>query len=240
MLVLDHNQIVALSAEIDATGTLFRHGHKILREYEFAARDAEAVFVCLAGGVEKLLKLTFGLITLEHDCVWPAQATMKNAGHRIMDLDKVTREQLSRYRQRSTVPGLITDLLDRTASDPGLFQILATLERYATNGRFYNLDLLGGLEQKGDPPQELWEELQLLVVDANPELLEQLAGPDNRTARRTINRIIALSLGSWCELMHRSWITGVCGGEAQRWSSQLELGHALSPARGGGSPPTLG
>ncbi|HEX8205434.1 MAG TPA: hypothetical protein VF587_05190 [Solirubrobacteraceae bacterium] len=54
--MLDQAQSLALSAEIDATGTLFRHGHSILREYQFAGRDAEAVFVCLAGGVEKLLK----------------------------------------------------------------------------------------------------------------------------------------------------------------------------------------
>jgi hypothetical protein len=237
-VVLDQDQSIALSNEIDATATLFRHGHAILDEYRFASRDAEAVFVCLAGGVEKLLKLTFGLLSLEESGIWPAQATMKHAGHRILELDEATRALISQHHRRSTVPGLIADLLERTASDPGLSQILATLERYATNGRFYNLDLLGGLEQKGDPPQELWEELQLLVVDANPELLEQLAAPDNQAARRTINRIIASSLGTWCELMHRSWITGVCGAEAQRWSSQLELGHASPHARGGSSSPT--
>lgn len=227
---LDRDQGVALSYEIDATGTLFRHGLSILAEYRFAASDAEAVFVCFAGGTEKLLKLTYGLLAIDDGDEWPPQATMKDAGHRITELDRHVRTALAERVDRSTAPGLIAKLLDWTAGDPGIAQILATLERYATNGRFYNLDRLGGVEQPGESPQALWEELQMMVIDANPELLEQMAGPERDDARRTINRIIALSLGAWCELIQRSWITAVCGAEAQRWGFQLDLGHTVPKA----------
>ncbi len=68
------------------------------------------------------------------------------------------------------------------------------------------------------------------MIEANPELLEQLVGKERDDAQRTINRVTALSLGAWCELIARSWITGVCGAEAQRGSSQLGLGHEVAKA----------
>jgi hypothetical protein len=77
----DRSVSAALSQEIDAAGTLLRHGHAILAQYRFAARDAEAVFVCLGGGAEKLLKLTLGLIQLDVDGMWPTKATMQRHSH---------------------------------------------------------------------------------------------------------------------------------------------------------------
>lgn len=229
-MTLDRLQSVALSHEIDAAGTLLRHGHAILSEYRFASRDAEAVFACLGGGAEKLLKLTVGLLAIAEGAPWPQQATMKDAGHRITGLDERVRRAIAERMDRSTAPGLIAKLLEWTGADPGISQILATLERYATNGRFYNLDRLGGLEQSGESPQALWDELHMMVIEANPKLLEQLANEERDDAQRTINRVIALSLGAWCELIARSWITGVCGAEAQRWSAQLDLGHEVPKA----------
>lgn len=223
MLTLD--QRIALSDEIDATSTLFRHGFALLRGYEFASRDAEAVFVCLAGGVEKLLKLSIGLVALDDQRAWPAQATMRLAGHRISELDASVRESIARRTDRSTAPGSVADLLEVANANPGISQILQTMERYAVNGRFYNLDRLGGRDQPEDSPRTLWEELHEMVIEANPELLEQLAGDERPVARRTINTIVAHALGQWCELLQQAWSSGAFGGEAQLWSSQLDLGH---------------
>jgi len=55
----------ALSREIDASASLLRHGFAILADPRFAFRDSEPLFACLAGGAEKLLKLPFGLLTVE-------------------------------------------------------------------------------------------------------------------------------------------------------------------------------
>jgi hypothetical protein len=215
----------ALSREIDAASSLLRHGFAILAEYQFASRDAEPVFACLAGGAEKLLKLSFGLSTVVDGGGWPPKATMQNAGHKIVELDGLVRALIVERRDRSTAPGLIAHLLEMTDGHPGILQTLATLERYAVDGRFYNLDLLGGGAQGKASPQELWSELELDIVEANPEMLEQLAGREREEARHTMNRIIAWSLGMWCELIRRSWMTGVFGETAVQWSSQLDLGH---------------
>jgi hypothetical protein len=226
-MTLDSDRVIALSQEIDATSTLLRHGQEILAQYRFAARDAEAVFVCLAGGTEKLLKLTYGLIAIDEGGEWPRQATMKEVGHRITELNLTVVTALTERAARSTAPGLIKRLLDWTTNDPGISLVLETMERYAVSGRFYNLDLLGGVEQPAASPQELWEELHWLVIEANPELLEQFAGTEAAEAQASVNTVIRASLGAWCELLLRSWMTGVCGPEAQRWSPQLEMGHAV-------------
>jgi hypothetical protein len=230
--VLTPAQLAALSHEIDATSTLFRHGYAILREYRFAARDAEAVFVCLAGGAEKLLKLSVGLTALEDGRGWPAQAAMKNAGHRITQLDETVRSLIVARRERSSVPGLITKLLDMTDGHGGVIVLLQTLERYAVQGRFYNLDLLAGHVQPSEAPLDLWAELHEMIIDANPEYMEMLAGDEREEARHAMNGLVASSCALWCELIHRSWLTGVLGTDAQRWSGQLDLGHAAAlPAR---------
>jgi hypothetical protein len=215
----------AISSEIDAASSLLRHGFAILGEYRFASRDAEPVFACLAGGAEKLLKLTFGLATVADGASWPSKATMQGAGHRIVELDGTVRELIVEGRDRSTAPGLISELLEMSDGHPGIVQVLATLERYAVDGRFYNLDLLGHRAQGDASPHELWSELERDIVEANPEMLDQLAGSEAEQARHDMNRIIAWSLGIWCELILRSWMTGVLGELAQQWSPQLQLGH---------------
>jgi hypothetical protein len=214
-------QATALSREIDAASSLLRHGFGILAGYRFASRDAEPVFACLAGGSEKLLKLTVGVVALDGGEAWPSKATMKAAGHKIVELDTTVREAISTRREHSTAPGLIGELLERTDGHPGVVQILRTLERYAVNGRFYNLDLLGGREHPDVSPHELWGELEMDIVDANPEMLDLAADGEHETIRTDMNRILGLSLGLWCELIRRSWITGVCGALAAQWSPQL-------------------
>lgn len=215
----------ALSREIDAASSLLRHGFQILTTYRFASRDAEPVFACLAGGTEKVLKLTVGLVALDDGDPWPSQATMKAAGHKIVELNATVRAIISTRRERSTAPGIIDELLERTDGHPGVIQMLRALERYAVDGRFYNLDLLGGREHHDLSPQELWGELEMDIVEANPEMLDLAAEGEQETIRADMNQILAWSLGLWCELLRRSWMTGVCGTLAQQWSAQLDLGH---------------
>jgi hypothetical protein len=223
---LSREQWPALSREIDAAASLLRHGFAILAEYRFAARDAEPLFACLAGGVEKLLKLTVGVAALDDGDAWPSKATMKKrVGHKIVELDSTVRDMIAGRQERSSAPGLIAQLLTLTDRHAGVVRVLATLERYAVDGRFYNLDLLGGDAQGNPSPHDLWHELEDAVIEANPEMLDQLADRNDREVRTATNEIIAWSLGAWCELVRRSWVTGVFGELARHWSSQLELGH---------------
>lgn len=233
-MTLSPNEWTALSREIDAAASLIRRGFVVLDDYNFAARDLEPLFVCFAGGAEKLLKLTVGLVAIDAGEPWPTTATMKKAGHKITQLDATVRRHIVERQERSTVPGLIAKLLEIADSHPGIVQSLAAFERYADSGRFYNLDMLGGLAQTDESPSALWSELEThIVLDANPDLLDEAEAGNHDFVRATLNRVLARSLGIWCELIQRSWTSGVCGELAKQWSSQLDLGHPEPPRLAG-------
>lgn len=217
----------ALSHEVDAVSALFRHGFAILSEYRFASRDAEPVFVCLAGGCEKLLKLTIGLHELGLGRPWPSQRVMKNQwGHKIMRLDEHVREIINSNSRRSTAPGHIEELLNRVATDTIVPQVIATVSRYAEQGRFYNLDALGDMTQPLPSPAQLWNELHEILLEDRANSLAPLAINANEEwedARRELNEAIVDSMKTWCNLIASAWSTGVLGDYAKKHASQLEL-----------------
>jgi hypothetical protein len=217
----------ALSHEVDAVSSLFRHGFAILAEYRFASRDAEPVFVCLSAGCEKLLKLTIGLHELELGNSWPSQRVMKNQwGHRITKLDERVREIINDRVAHGTAPGYIQELLENVTNDEVNSQVLATVSRYAEQGRFYNLDALGDISQPEASPARLWDELHQALEDKHSDTLAPLAinmeqaWEDNR---RELNEAIIDSMRTWCKLIARAWMTGVIGAQAKMYASQLDL-----------------
>jgi hypothetical protein len=103
-------------------------------------------------------------------------------------------------------------------SDEVLAILLSTFSRYATQGRFYNLDHLADSTQAEPSPAKLWEDMHQLLLQANPALLSDDAGP-----RPALNRLIREALATWYELIQRSWMTGVFGAEARFWGPQLTI-----------------
>ncbi len=212
----------ALSDEVDAASSLFKHGFSILLGYKFAATDADPLFVCLAGGSEKLLKLTLGLHGLDVNGRWPA-AVIREYGHKITELDAEVQNQIRAGVTRSTASGYINQLLADVAKDPHIGQILLTFERYARHGRFYNLDYLGDNAHIEPSPAELWEQMHQALLRSRPDLVPKLASEQWEVARREVNQAIETSVRLWCSLISRSWMTGIFGQQAQLWSGQLDL-----------------
>lgn len=218
------SKVRALSEEIDAARSLLYHGLTILVSYTYASRDADALFVCLASGAEKLLKLSAGMESLETAGTWPSKTMMMGWGHDIVELDRYVRGLIIQHAGRSTAPGLIAELLAAVNSDPYIDPLLHTLGTYAKRGRFYNLDHLADATQTEEPPGELWEQLHHEVTTRHPDLLAGLATPDNWDSARTqLNQHIVESVQAWRELIVRSWRTGVLGSSAKQWSPQLTL-----------------
>jgi hypothetical protein len=223
-------QLRALSDEVDAASTLLRHGLAILDSYRYASRDADAVFVCLAGGTEKLAKLSLGLRALDADGSWlPRRVMRETYGHDIVVLDGAVRQIISEGRDRSTAPGYIQQLLKDAGDDLSLDLVLRTLAQYARRGRFYNLDLLADSAQPEPSPAQLWEDLHQQLLDERPDLRTALAEGDWETGRKSLNQLIAGSLWRWCELVRRAWITGAVGQQAKQWAAQLDFGRQPAP-----------
>jgi hypothetical protein len=215
----------ALSDEVDAVSTLLRHGLDILSTYRYATRDADAVFVCLASGAEKLLKLTVGLYELNASGSWPSKATMQGKyGHDIVRLDREVQHLIKDHSHDSTVPGLIDQLIAEVSADPYLSPILETLGRYAIRGRFYNLDVLAEAPQPAESPAQLWEELHQKLLEQRPDLLSKIASADWESGRAEINALVVASVRQWAALIVRAWMTGVIGPQAKVWAPQFDLG----------------
>ncbi|MET8763086.1 hypothetical protein [Lentzea sp. NPDC004782] len=217
------DKVRALSDEVDAAASLLRHGLQVLEFYKFVSRDADTVFVCLAGGIEKLLKLSAGLHTLDTAGSWPSKTMMKGFGHDIVELHKHVRGLIVHDAPtRSTAPGYIVELLDKVDNDPHIGKVLETLGTYAIAGRFYNLDHLADAPQLGDSPSQLWEQLHRGLTSLHPHLLARLAAHDQwESARAELNKHIIDSVTGWRELITRAWRTGVFGSLAKQWAPQL-------------------
>jgi hypothetical protein len=215
-------QIVALSRELDDVVTLFRHGRATLQGLNFVTLDSSVVFACLSGGVEKVLKLSLGLLSMEEDGRWPSRTRMKEWGHDIPSMDTMARSKMAERVHLSAAQPYVTGLLDAVASDEQLARLLEIMGRHAMAGRFHNLDTLAA-EQTRPAPQQLWEEMEMSLLQADEELLAAIvfAGPAGQAARLSLNRRIDSSLASWQLLYFRAWQHGLLGERARQWSGQL-------------------
>lgn len=214
------DKVIALGDEVDAAASLLRHGLSLLASYTFASRDVDAVFVCLAGGAEKLLKLSTGLHALD------TSGELAVEGHD--DGHRPRHRQAARPRATSHRPGCAhrqhRSRLHRRATrqgdnDPHIGKVLETLGSYAIKGRFYNLDHLADAPQPDDSPKQLWEALHQGLLRLHPNLLMQLASVAQSQAARA--ELIISSITGWRELITRAWRTGVFGSLAKQWAPQL-------------------
>ena len=216
---------VWLSYEQDAAVSCLRHGWAVLADYRFAANEAEPLFVLLATGTEKLLKLTFGLITQASTGAWPPQRVMSTQGHghKVAELDAACRQLIRAGADHATYRGYVTGLLDALDADPYVVPWLDALQRYATTGRFYNLDHLADAEQPKPSPRVLWDTLYSEVARADPDHGRLIGGSQTdweTLVRRTTGRL-ADSLWLWWETYYRAWIQGACGPTARQYSGAL-------------------
>ena len=215
----------ALSKEADDATGLFSHGLALLRRLHTSVRDSAAVFALLSTGAEKLLKLAVGITSIEETAKWPSRNFMqKKMRHRILLLDQTAREALRRRRDHGTAPGHMDRGLAVLDADVLLSPMLAALDRYGSEGRFFYLDTLADNPQPQPPPAELWDQVLHQVLSADPDTLYMIADPKTYAeGRRAMNKPIADSMQRWWQTYQRGWTNGVVGWRAQMWASLLDL-----------------
>jgi hypothetical protein len=215
----------ALSKEADDATGLFSHGLALLRRLHTSVRDSAAVFALLSTGAEKLLKLTVGITFIEETARWPSRDFMrKKMRHRILLLDQTAREALWRRRNHGTAPGHMDHALAVLDADVLLSPMLAALDRYSSDGRFFYLDTLADNPQPQPSPAELWDQVLHQVLSADPDTLHMIADPKTYAeGRQAMNKPIADSMQRWWQTHQRGWTTGVLGWRAQTWANVLDL-----------------
>jgi hypothetical protein len=150
---LNQKQTIALLQEMTSTRNLLAYGVRVVRTGAFIETTRDPILTMLSIGVEKLYKLTLGLIALDVDKQWPSAAVMKTNGHKLGDMhQKVIAELRERTRSKSQyIRGLLAEVED----DPVVIPVVEALDMYGRRGRFYYLDQLGESPQPVSPDDAL-------------------------------------------------------------------------------------
>ncbi len=206
---LDQQQGFALLQEITSSRNLLAYGLRVMRTGAFVDTTRDPILTMLSIGLEKLYKLTLGLIALDHDHRWPTKAQMQDQGHRLNKMHQAVMDELqARTSDRSEyVRGLLAEIED----DPVVSPFVRALDMYGRQGRFYYLDHLGDSLQPLSP-DEVWQDIENAAsTDPGVAALYQQAMRDVRNneaweqATRALRDRIAAAL-------ERVWIAiAVCG-----------------------------
>lgn len=154
---LNQQQEVALLAETISTRNLLAYGVRVVRTGMFIDTTRDPILTMLSIGVEKLFKLTLGLVALDRDHEWPAKDEMREHGHKLVVMYESVRTELRARTTNGTqyVRGVLAKVDEDTLIEP----IIEALDMYGRMGRFYYLDRLGNAPQKVSP-EEAWQKIE--------------------------------------------------------------------------------
>lgn len=211
----------ALARELDSTFGLLTASDRMLRDLRHQALDLDPFFACFSTGAERLLKVVHGLATYERTGDWPSSNEMtKTLSHAITDLDALCRQHVLDALPLATHRPYIEQLLHEVEQQSALDPMLASATRYASNGRFYNLDVLSEKPPTLPSPLELWERMVRDLQDARPEVYTLLGHPGGyEQALREIKREIRGAIHAWWTLYVRAGMHGCFGDRGRRWLS---------------------
>lgn len=163
---LDRQQGFALLAEMTSTRNLLAYGIRAIRTGAFIDTTRDPILTMLSIGMEKLYKLTLGLIVLERDHKWPTKSEMQKHGHNLNPMHTVVMNEL---RARAAVKSqYVRELVAEVDNDPVVAPIIEALDLYGRMGRFYYLDHLGDAPQAVSP-DHAWQKIEQFAL-TDPEV----------------------------------------------------------------------
>lgn len=158
---LSQRQVVALLDEMTSTRNLLAYGLRVIRSAAFIDATRDPILTMLSIGLEKLYKITLGLVSLDHDHRWPSKAEMQRRGHNLLEMHEAVLGELHARTADSTP--YVRGLVEEVEKDQVVAPIVAALDLYGRGGRFYNLDELGGHSQPISPGAA-WQEIEAAVL----------------------------------------------------------------------------
>lgn len=155
---LTQDQSFAFLAEVTSTRNLLAYGTRVVRGAPFVDTTQDPILTMLSIGLEKLYKLTLGLIALDDSGLWPSSKEMRAHGHNITRMHNLVFTEIGKRAVTGTP--YVRSLLERTHADPVVRPLISALDMYGRSGRFYHLDLLGEAQQPQESPFHYWQEVE--------------------------------------------------------------------------------
>jgi len=183
----------------------------------------------IASGVEKLGKLTLGMMRESDTGAFPNQKILRGFGH---DIGAVVRSMECRVENRATTMGKSYVLeLKRSLDDdpywPTMVEALDTAAS-ASAGRYVHESALGGSAPKSRSVQEIWQHLDSTAI-AELGNLSDLAGAMNVEALIRVRVRILTSVVRWWHLVLRVWQHGLAGPMGMQFASEVSLQWSALP-----------
>lgn len=203
-------QVIALDSEVHAAITLSRRGIDALWSLDGANDFVHLPLQLLAQGLERLLKLTYGLAWLKTHNELPSMAVFKNRfRHDLVALTDATVELVSEesgYTNRVAVQ----EDLEFLRHDQDLRSYLRLLSTFGTWSRYYRFEqFLGASLSAEDDPDQQWSAFELEALrrtDGWEQLLGSPMGGDE--SHRRVSAHIAGILNRFARAITRMWTLG--------------------------------
>lgn len=219
------NLILAIA---EATGQLATGIHQVVG-LRWNSMTGQTAFEDMAGGVERLAKITDGLWVEEARGSYPSDKEAAKAHHDVKAL--VEKVQVG-IEDRATAAGktYILGLCKALRDDPNWPMLVAVLNTAAdaTTGRYRQTAIMGGADLSGTPSAyQLWGRIEHDVITdlglwgSIADLSSFGQGPSDSLLKA--RGVTLHPLLRWWHLVYRAWQHGLAGPRSQRFSSEIGL-----------------
>lgn len=225
---LTRQQSLNLEQESDSAKHLLAYGVRTLRTAAFIETTRDPIMTMLSIGVEKLLKLSLGLLHVEDNRQWLPLEVLKNEyRHDLIKMERLLREAIQEQSDRATHRYYVDQALTAVENDAVWSPLIAALNRYGKEGRFYYLDALAENPQSEESPQSYWDAAERAALQAEPDLnnlfnrmISDFSLSDEFYQR--LNARVADSLEKWWNLVAMAAVQGVLGERGKAWGHGIK------------------
>lgn len=217
-----------LIQESDSAKHLLAYGVRALRTAAFVETTRDPIMTMLSIGVEKMLKLGLGLNHIAETRAWLPLNVLKNEyRHNIVKMEALLRAAIRDNVGRATHRFWVDEALAAVENDPVWPPLVAALNRYGQEGRFYYLDALAENPQREDSPQVFWDGAERVALENEPELealfhrmIADYSFSDG--FYRRLNARMADSVQRYWDLVAMAGVQGVLGDRGKGWGHDFK------------------
>lgn len=217
-----------LIQESDSAKHLLAYGIRALRTAAFIETTRDPIMTMLSIGVEKMLKLGLGMNHIAGTGVWLPLTVLKNDyRHNLIKMDALLRDAIRNNITRATHRYWVDEALAAVEGDPVWSPLVAALNRYGQEGRFYYLDALAENPQRDESPQTFWDAAERVALENDPELndlFDRMLADYSLSDEfyRKLNERMAGSLQRYWDLVAMAGVQGVLGDRGKGWGHDFQ------------------
>jgi len=220
---LSRLQEINLLQESDSAKHILAYGIHALRTAAFIETTRDPIMTMLSIGLEKMLKLTLGLLHVEDEGTWlPVRVLKNDYRHDLIKMERLLRGALRERKARATHVAFVDQALSAIDADAVWPLLVSALNRYGQEGRFYYLDALADNPQREESPRTFWDAAEQAALEndvALTELFHRMLNDFTLSDEfaRSLNGRMADSLQRFWDLITLSAVQGVFGERGKGW-----------------------